>query len=384
MHQRYAILIAGLLAVGGLVRTADAQRSSSSRVSRTAAFGSGKALDIYIVDTEGGKATLFVSPSGETVLIDTGNPGGRDLDRITEVFAAAGVTKIDFLISTHYHTDHVGGLQELVKRFPVGQFMDHGPNVEVKEAVAGFRAAYEEIYRKSKHTVLKAGDRVPVTGLDWRIVSSAGRAITSPLAGAGQANAATCAEFQRVPDAANPDDNGQSVGSVITLGRFRALDLGDLLWNNEFDLVCPRNKIGTVDLYLVTHHGLDRSGSPALVHSVRPRVAMMQNGTRKGGAPTTFQTLRSSPGLEDIWTLHWSYAGGIEHNSAGVFIANIDDMPTIAGILNPPVPADGGASGVRGNQAHTPAHWMKISALPNGTFTVMNSRNGFSKTYLKR
>ena len=379
-----AVLVALLMALGALGGSAGAQRPSSPDGSRPAASAAAKPLDIYLVDTEGGKATLFVAPSGETVLIDTGNPGARDLDRIAEVFAAAGVTKVDYLISTHYHTDHIGGLQEFVKRFPVGHFMDHGPNVEAREAVPGFRAAYEAIYGKAKHTVLKAGDRVPVAGLDWRIVSSAGRAIASPLPGAGQANASLCGEFKRVADAASPDDNAQSVGSVITLGRFRALDLGDLLWNNEFDLVCPRNTIGTVDLYVVTHHGLDRSGSPALVHSVRPRVAVMQNGTRKGGAPLTFQTLRSSPGLEDIWTLHWSYAGGIEHNSAGVFIANIDDMATIAGILNPPAPADGGTPGARGNPAHTPAYRLKISAWPNGSFTVTNSRNGFSKTYVKR
>jgi hypothetical protein len=168
---------------------------------------------------------------------------------------------------------------------------------------------------------------------------------------------------------------------MITYGRFRVLDLGDLLWNNEFDLVCPRNQLGTVDLYLVTHHGLDQSGAPALVHSVRPRVAVMQNGTRKGGAPATFQSLRNSPGLEDIWTLHWSYAGGIEHNSAGVFIANLDDKAIIANILNP---APDAANAPRSDPAHAPAHSIKISAQLDGTFTVTNTRNGFTKTYVKR
>jgi competence protein ComEC len=456
MRQRSILSIALLFATAGFVAgpAGQAANPQGARATRPAAPAAAKPLDIYVVDTEGGKATLFVSPSGETVLIDTGNPGARDLDRIMEVISGAGVTKIDYLISTHYHVDHIGGMQEFVKRIPVGHFMDHGPSVEVREQVPGFQAAYAEIRSKAKHTVLKPGDRVPVAGLDWRIVASAGQALKTPLVGAGQANAALCADFQRRPDAASPDDNGQSVGSVITLGRFRVLDLGDLLWNNEFDLVCPRNQVGTVDLYMVTHHGLDQSGSPALVHSVRPRVAVMQNGPRKGGAPTTFQTLRRSPGLEDIWTLHWSYAGAIEHNSAGVFIANIDDMPTIAGILTAPPPAPrgggpggapaagappaagatappppgpggappaagavpppgagappapavagapgaapgqgapgapraGGAGGGRGNQAaaHTPAYSIKISAQADGTFTVTNTRNGFSKTYVKR
>ena len=351
------------------------------RPAPTAPASSGRTLDIYVSDTEGGKGTLFVSPSGETVLVDTGNPGDRDVGRIMDMIAAAGVTKIDYLISTHYHTDHVGGLTEIARRIPVAHYMDHGANVEVPEAIAGFRVAYEQLYSKARHTVLKPGDRVPVSGLDWRIVISAAQPTRTPLIGAGKANPANCSGFQRKPEPATPDDNAQSIGSVITFGQFRALDLGDLLWNNEFDLVCPRNLIGTVDLYLVSHHGLDRSGSPALVHSVTPRVAVMQNGPRKGGAPATFQTLRQSPGLEDIWTSHWSYAAGVEHNSPGVFIANMDDMPTIASIINPEGTA---AVGTRGNPAHTPAYAIKISAQRNGTFTVTNLRNGFSKTYLKR
>jgi competence protein ComEC len=340
-----------------------------------------KPLDIYIVDTEGGKATLFVTPSGETVLEDSGNPGDRDLGRILQVLDVAGVKKIDYLISTHYHQDHVGGLTALAARVPIAHFIDHGANTESPEQVKGFQAAYEALWTPTNHIVVKPGDRIPVKGLDWRIVMSAAKAITTPLAGAGRSNAALCASFQRKPDSARPDDNSQSVGSVIGFGRFRILDLGDLLWNNEFDLVCPRDMIGAVDLYLVTHHGLDRSGAPELVHTARPRVAVMQNGTRKGGAPATFQTLRSSPGLEDVWTLHWSYAGGIEHNPAGVYIANVDSMATIARVLNPP--ADG-SGGVRGNDAHTPAYWIKVSALPDGSFTVTNSRNGFSRRYAKR
>ena len=376
MPYRRTLSLVLLAALAGAAPAASAQ----SGAPHATAFG-GKALDIYIVDTEVGKATLFVTPSGETVLEDTGNPGSRDLDRIMEVLGVAGVTKIDYLISTHYHTDHVGGLTAFVQKVPVAHFIDHGASVESPEAVQGFRAAYEAIYARATHTVARPGDRIPVRGLDWRIVASAGKAITSPLAGGGNANAALCSAFQRKPDAPTPDDNAQSVGSVITFGRFRALDLGDLLWNKEFDLVCPRNMLGTVDLYLVTHHGLDRSGSPALVHTVRPRVAVMQNGTRKGGAPATFQTLRSSPGLEDIWTLHWSYAGGIEHNPAGVYIANVDSMSTIASVLNASAGTQGGP---RGDPAHVPAYYIKVSALSDGSFTVTNSRNGFSRSYARR
>lgn len=361
MKATGALMLTLLVVFGGLARKASAQATKPT-------------LDIYITDTEGGKATLFVTPSGQTVLVDTGNPGARDLERIMDVIASAGVKKIDYLISTHYHTDHIGGLEALAKRIPIAHFMDHGASVEAREAVPGFQAAYAELHARAKHTVLRAGDRVPLAGLDWRIVTSAGKAIATPLPGAGRLNATECASFQRHTNAASPDDNGQSVGSVITFGRFRAIDLGDLLWNNEVDLVCPRNNVGTIDLYLVTHHGLDQSGSPVLVHSIKPRVAIMQNGTRKGGAIATFQTLRGTPGLEDIWTMHWSYAAGMEHNSAGSFIANIDDKATIASILNDPTSA-------QGNPAHAPAYSLRISARVDGTFTVTNSRNGFSKTY---
>jgi hypothetical protein len=245
---------------------------------------------------------------------------------------------------------------------------------------------------------------VPIAGLDWRIVTSAGKGLKTPLPGGGKANPACAGVAMKEP--APTDDNSQSVGSVITFGQFRAIDLGDLLWNNELDLVCPSNPVGTVDVYFVTHHGLDASGAPPLVHGVQPRVAIMQNGTRKGAGAQAVATIRSSPGLEDLWQLHWSYNAGIEQNSAGVFIANVDDAATIANVLTAPPHGGGPAGGAPGGGgpgggapgggapggggrgagagAHTPAYWIKVSAKADGTFTVTNSRNGFSKTYAKR
>ena len=288
-----------------------------------------KSLQIYVVDTEGGKAALWISPTGETLLIDSGNPGGRDTDRIMAVIQDAGVTKIDYLLTTHYHVDHVGGMQELVSRIPVGTFVDHGPTVEgpvnpnLREQVSGFQAWYAGAYAKAKHIVVKPGDLVPITGLTWRIVTSAGQGLKTALTGAGRPNPG-CAETQPREISGDPE-NGQSVGSLVTFGEFRAIDLGDLLWNNEIDLMCPTNKVGTVDLYMVSHHGL------------QPRAAVMQNGTRKGAALDAMATMRTTSSVEDIWQMHWSYTAGIEQNSAGVFVANVDDTATIAaGLLAPP------------------------------------------------
>jgi beta-lactamase superfamily II metal-dependent hydrolase len=342
----------------------------------------GRTLDIYIVDTEGGKATLFVSPSGQTLLIDTGNPGERDTGRIMDVLTEAGVKQVDYLVSTHYHVDHIGGMQELSKRIPIAHYIDHGPSVEQREQVQGFQAAYAELRSKAKHTVVKPGDRVPIAGVDFRIVTAGGESLKTPLPGGGRANAA-CSQSQKKDDSASPDENAHSVGSVITYGQFRAIDLGDLLWNKELELMCPNNPVGTVDLYLVTHHGLAQSGSDALVHGVRPRVAVMQNGTRKGGSVAAYQIMRSSPGLEDIWQLHWSYHGTIEHNPPGVFIANLDDAATIATVLTTP-PGQRGGGGPSAAAAHTPAYSLKISAQETGAFTVTNTRNGFSKRYERK
>lgn len=344
-------------------------------------------LTIYVIDTEGGKAALWIAPSGQTVLIDSGSPGARDLDRLMAAIAAAGVMRIDYLISTHYHVDHVGGLQELVKRIPVGTFVDHGPTVEgpveptLREQVPGFQAAYAELWTGAKHLVVKPGDTIPVAGLDWRVVASAGAALRTPMAGApgaGQSNRAACAQSP-AKDITGDPENGQSIGSVITLGRFRAADFGDLLWNREIALMCPDNPIGVVSLFMVTHHGLNASNSPAMVYGLRPRVAIIQNGVTKGAAVDVMQTLRASQGLEDIWQLHWSYTAGIEHNAPGVFIANLEEPSAMAARMTAPPAAVGGRGA--GVPPHVSAYWIKVTAGADGAFTVANSRNNFSKTY---
>ena len=315
-----------------------------------------KTLDIYYIDTEGGQSTLFVAPSGETLLVDTGNSGDRDLGRIVETLKGAGVKQIDHMWTTHYHGDHVGSLLALAKEFPMMHFYDHGtPNAGDRIVSAAFLTAYEEL-SKGKRTIVKPGDKVRMTGLDVTTVASANQFIRTNLPGGGKANPA-CAGVKPKDESTYIDpDNGDSAGFIMTYGKFRTADLGDLTWNGELDLMCPTNRIGTVDLYLVSHHGLDRSGSPALVNALAPRVAVMNNGTRKGGAPDVFKGLFASPGLEDVWQLHWSYNAGLD-NLPATFIANVDDNATIAGVLTapPPAPRGGGPGGPGGPGAAGPA-----------------------------
>ena len=344
----------------------------------------GKTLDIYFIDTEGGQATLYVSPSGQTLLVDAGNAGERDLNRILEVLKVAGVKQLDHFWLTHYHGDHYGSLLQLAPQVPIKHLYDHGPSIEAERPnVIKFQAAYAELYKTVPRTVVKPGDTLPFTGTDTTTVASDSVPLKTAMAkapGAGRPNPLCAAHKERDESKVDPD-NHHSAGFVMRFGRFRTINLGDLTWSREFALVCPTNPIGTVDLYLTNHHGLDQSGAPAFVHAIQPRVAIMNNGTRKGGAVQTFQTLETSPGLEDLWQLHWSYAGGVEHNAPGVRIANIDEREQIAAVVAgaPTLPAGPG-----GTAAHTPAHYIKVSARNDGSFTVTNSRNGYSKTYAAR
>jgi competence protein ComEC len=341
-----------------------------------------RTLDIYLIDVEGGGATLFVAPSGEAVLVDTGNGGaaaGRDADRIMAAVKAAGLARIDHLITTHWHGDHYGAMAELATRIPISHFLDHGPSVESTGAVTQFlQQTYPGLFARGKHTVVAPGDRIPLKDIDWRIVTSNGKAVTTPLAGAGQANA-SCAAFKPQPE--DKTDNAQSVGSVISFGRFRAAHLGDLTWNKEFDLMCPTNRVGTVDLFVVSHHGLAVSNSEALVHGLAPRVAIMNNGSRKGGPPEVMKTIYSSPGLEDLWQLHFSVLSGQEFTVPGLFIANTFDDPLTAMPIAP-TPAPQPGSNAPPPPAHNgPAYWIKVSAQSDGSFTVLNARNSFEKLY---
>ncbi|HLH08997.1 MAG TPA: MBL fold metallo-hydrolase [Terriglobales bacterium] len=315
-----------------------------------------KPLQVIFVDVEGGQSTLFVTPTGDSLLIDTGWAGNesRDAKRIAAAAHQAGLKKIDYVLITHYHLDHVGGVPQLVKEIPVGTFIDHGQNREMSGDTLKVWQAYqaELATGKYKHLTVHPGDILPVKGVDATVVSGDGNLISKPLPGAGEQNAACKSSEQR---AADQTENARSLGIVMMFGKLKIVDLGDLTWDKEMQLMCPVNKLGRADIYIVSHHGWYQSGSPALVDGLSPRVAIMDNGARKGGTPSAWDIIHQSPGLEDLWQLHYSEEGGAAHNAPDSFLANINGPD-------------------QGN-------YLKLSAWPDGHFEIFNSRTGTTKQY---
>ena len=324
------------------------------------ALAAASTLDVYTVDVEGGKCVLFVSPSGESLLIDVGWPASNtrpaSTDRILEAVKAAGLRRIDHLLISHFDVDHRGDVPALEARFPIGHIYDHG-DLQFSTAVAAepewFRA-YDAVRRKVGHTVVKPGDKIPLKGVDVEVVAAAGKFIQKPLQGAGAPNPLCSTNPQQAVIERDVEDN-LSVGLLITFGKFRMLDLADLEAHHSHELVCPDNLIGTVDVYHVNVHGQFKGIAPELIGAVHPRVAIMGNGATKGADPQTWPILRATPGLEDIWLVHYSAKGTRDTNPPDNFIANLE--PTDEYKL------------------------IKLSVESNGTFTMTNTRNGFSKTY---
>ncbi len=346
---RLLILFVLLIAATGAII---AQNSKSAR----------RALDIFYVDVEGGAATLIVTPAGESILVDAGWPGfdGRDAKRIEQAMKAAGITAIDHLITTHYHTDHYGGIPDLAKRVKVNKFYDHGPMASLDEdrdfatKYAAYRAA-----AKDKTITLDPGSSIKLKQasgappISLRVLASRGETVTGKtMAGAPNGECASVA-----PQAEDKSDNARSVVFLLRYGAFDFLDTGDLTWNIEHKLVCPQNLIGEIDLYQVGHHGTNTSNNVAMLRSVKPTVAIMNNGPRKGGHPDVVKALRGLPTLKDLWQVHRNVTSGDEQNAPEEFIANLD-------------------------QENDAAHIIRVSVdAPKRTFTVTNDRNGKSGSY---
>ena len=333
-------------------------------------------LDIYWIDVEGGAATLIVSPSGESMLIDTGwTVGDRDAKRIYAATQQAGLKKIDDLVISHFHADHVGGLAALSKMIPIGRFFDYGDAIEKENQqwLDSYKAA-----SAGKRTIVKPGDGIPLKGVQTLVVASNEQILSKAVNGGGPNPLCADAE-QKAP--VSPE-NQRMVGVLLTYGKFKFLDLIDLDWEKEMELSCPVNKLGQVTIYQTSRHGsLDGAGAPAFLGAIRPQVVVVNNGPRKGlgqvdntvksttppgtkAAPyekNSYQRLARIPGVEGIWQGHLSLLDkDPSHNTAENMIANLEDTADCKG------------------------NWIKASVARDGKFTVTNGRNGFSKTYTAR
>jgi competence protein ComEC len=331
-------------------------------------------LQIYWIDVEGGASTLFISPTGESLVFDTGNPGNgdRDAKRVYAAAQKAGLKQIDHVVISHWHTDHMGSLTALSKMIPLGKFYDHGDGVE--EADRGRLEEYKGL-AGSKRTILKPGDTIPFGGVQVRVVVSEGPVIANPINGGGPNP--LCANAQQMGPGA--PENHRMVGLSLTYGNFKFASLGDLDWQREIELACPVNKLGAVNLYTINRHGsLDNSGAPALLGAIKPQVIVVNNGPRKGmgqvddrikpitvpgvtPAPyekNAYLRISKTPGVQDVWQSHLALLDSDPaHNTATDMIANLEE----------------GA----GDQGH----WVHASVARDGKFTITNGRNGFSKTY---
>lgn len=348
-------------------------------------------LQMISIDVEGSGGTLFISPEGKSLLIDTGNPPrpgvtGRDTaDILADTIRAFGITKIDYLLTTHYHSDHVGGFPAFLEKMPVGTIIDHGENRQPDPAPgsapqggggrgpggAGAPAnagpprprittqGYYDLYMKAigdhKHIIAKPGMGIALGSVKVTFVAADGQVITKPLPGAGQPNPA-CNGLPGMADTGG-EENARSVASIITYGKTRIAAFGDLTWDRDKDLTCPINKVGKVDVYLMTNHGLAQSNSPALAAALQPVVVIEGNGITKGDAPDRVKSFMESGRVQGFWRLH--------RNTQHPDLDGADDM-----IANP------------GADAAKDSHYnLRLRILKSGAITVINERNGFNKTY---
>ena len=313
-------------------------------------------LDIYWIDVEGGASTLVVTPAGESVLMDAGFAGFNDRDaaRIEQVVKKeAKLQQLDYVLVSHFHGDHAGGLGALAKRVRIGAFVDHGDSIEGQSAAGGLVwHEYGQIAGTRRRT-MKPGERLPLKGVELVIVAGHGQVLPAPL-GDSQPNPG-CDSFK--PQAEDRGENGMSLGYLLRHGKFEFVNLGDLSWNFQHRLACPVNLLGRVDLFQVTHHGVRDDVLPQQMWSMAPTVAVMNNGPTKGAGAVAVETVLKSPGLEDLWSLHRATNNDAAHNAREPLTANLGATESCAGA------------------------WIRARVDAAGTYTLTNSRNGFSKTY---
>jgi competence protein ComEC len=338
---------------------------SVSAVYSTHAGLADKTLDVYWIDSEGGGSTLIVTPAGESLLIDSGNPGGRDPGRIVKVAKeVAGLKKIDNLLITHFHIDHFGGAAEVAQQIPIGTMWDKGvptSNPDNNPNDTRFPLLikpYNDI-KADAHKTIHPDDTIPfkaskdasVAKLNVHCLVAHQKFTTKKPSGAN----AICDGLTKKD--IDKSDNANSVVTMVEFGSFRFFNGGDLTWNVEGELVCPVNLAGTVDVYQVNHHGLDVSNNPMLIKSLSPTVSVMNNGTTKGCGPETFATLKSTPSIKAMYQMHKNLrADGSSNNTTDNYIANQDK--------------------------DCAAHYIKMSVAPDGkSYTISIPANGHKQTF---
>ncbi|MCH7747562.1 MAG: MBL fold metallo-hydrolase [Acidobacteria bacterium] len=315
-------------------------------------------LDIYWIDVEGGAATLVVTPERDAVLMDTGWPraDARDARRIQAAMRDAGITEIDYLLISHFHQDHVGGLAALAERVPIGQIVDHGDSVE-RDREQG-RAIWEDYLAlaEGRRRTVTAGDKLPLRRIEFSFVASHGAFIETLEPRPPNRLCATA-----VAGPVDQGENSRSLGYLLSLGGFQFLNLGDLTPNHEYDLACPENRLGVVDLYQVPHHGGGGAARPELTWALQPTVAVTNNGPRKGGSPASYAVVRDAPGIQDVWQLHRPLGAEAASNTDPRLIANLTEEDDCLG------------------------YWIKATVQPDGrSWTMTNGRTGYSRNYLSK
>ena len=355
--------VGGASAIVGLMGTGNSPSTAAGGSDTAGSAGAGAdaapdgepvsgTLRLFFVDSEGGQSTVIQLPNGQILVIDTGNPGMRDGDRMLAVLQGElGATQIDYLIITHYDSDHVGGVPYIAARIGIENFFDHG--------AANAPAQYVALANAGTRRTLAAGDVLSLRGVTVNVVSAGGNVISQPLAGGGMPNP-FCQGAQTAVPGDPIDENNNSVGVVLHFGNFDFLDLGDLLWPREHELACPNNQLGPIDLYLTTHHGLTRSSAPQLVRAIQPLAAIMNDGPRKGGGGSTWDTLALAPGAADVWQLHRALGAPDTQNAPPDQIANLDEGQADA------------------------AQILEVRVESTGQFEIRNPRTSFSKTYTSR
>ncbi len=323
-----------------------------------------RSLEIYWIDVEGGAATLVVSPSGKSLLYDAGwETDGRDAKRIAAVAQQIGLKQIDNFVLSHFHADHAGGIQGLARLIPIARCYDRG-DLQLEPANRRWLDAYLSVCA-DKRSIVKVGDRIPLTGIQVDVVAANGQLVPAPRGGVPNP---TCATAENRPP--EGPENQFMVGALFTYGRFRFLDLADLDWEKEMELACPVNRLGSVTIWQAGRHGaLDGAGAPGLLNSIKPQVVVVNNGPRKGlGGPSAglpkaqtvhYDRIAATPGIEGIWQGHRSLLDP-DHNTADDMIANLEDTAECQG------------------------HWIKASVARDGSYTITNGRNGLARMYKAR